>query len=116
MPHLLPVHVQSSLLRSLSYVFIRFARQVQSRERRENPSHRQRNPYSLYDKAKLFYPAFVFLAALHNINSCGVDTGMTEKVSQFCYIPFHPIECHGEQVAKIVRKHFAAVYTCVNVV
>ena len=62
------------------------------------------------DKAELFHLTLVFLAALHNINSCGVDTGMTEKVSQFCYIFLRPVERHGEQAAKIVREHFPAVY------
>ena len=63
-----------------------------------------------HDEAEFFHLAFVFRAAFHDINPCGVNAGVTEEVSQFCYILLRPVEGHGEQMAEIMREHLPGVH------
>ena len=62
------------------------------------------------DKAELFQLPLMLRAALHDINSRGVDAGVSEQVGQLCDVFLHPVERDGEQVAEVMGEHLAAVY------
>lgn len=64
----------------------------------------------LKDKAQAFYLAPVFCAAFHNINSCGFDAGVAEKVRQLCYIPGSRRKGLGEQMPEVVGKDLPLVH------
>ena len=65
----------------------------------------------LYDKAQAFHLAFVFRAALHNIDTGRIDAGVAKEVSQLCYVLFQLVEGNGEQVPEIMRKNFTRLHT-----
>ena len=61
----------------------------------------------LYNEAEPLHLALVFRAALHDIDTGRIDTGVAKEVSQFCYIFLQLIESDGEQVAEVMGKDFA---------
>ena len=62
-----------------------------------------------YDEAEEFYLTLMLRAALHDINSRGINAGVTQQVRQFRYVLLHPVERHGEQVAEVMGKYLASV-------
>ena len=65
----------------------------------------------LYYQPHIFHALTVFGAGGDNINSCGVDTAMTENICELCNILFNTIESAGEQVAQIVWKDLLRIYS-----
>ena len=49
-------------------------------------------------------------AAFHNVNTRGVNTGVTEKVGQLRYVLCHPVVRDREQVAEVVRENFMRLH------
>lgn len=53
----------------------------------------------LYDQPHIFHTLPVFVAGSNNINAGGVDTAVTEDVSEFCNILFNTVKSAGKQMA-----------------
>ena len=53
----------------------------------------------------------MFIAGSDNINSCGVDTAVTEYICELGNVLFDTIESSCEKVAKIVGKHLLRIYS-----
>ena len=60
---------------------------------------RSRHSAKLYYQPHIFHTLTVFIAGSDNINSRGVDTAMTENISELGNVLFNPIECSCEKVA-----------------
>ena len=58
----------------------------------------------------MFHPSAVFIAGGNDINSCCVDTAVTENIGEFCNVLFNAVKNTSEQVAQIVRKYFLWIY------
>ena len=52
----------------------------------------------------------MFIAGSDNINSCGVDTAVTEYVCELGNVLFNTVEGSCEQVAQIMRKYLLRIY------
>ena len=57
----------------------------------------------------MFHPAAVLCASGDDVNSCGVNTVVTENVGKLGNVLFDSVKHTGEQVAQIVRKHLLRV-------
>ena len=68
--------------------------------------------YFLYYQPHIFHTLTMFVAGGDNINSCGVDTAVTEDVCELGNVLFYAVECSCEQVAQIMRKHLLRIYPC----
>lgn len=71
-----------------------------------------RHSAKLYYQPHIFHTLTVFVTGSDNINSCGIDTAMTENISEFGNVLFYAVECSCEQVAQIMGKHLLRIYPC----
>ncbi len=60
------------------------------------------------------HAAAVLAAGGNNINSCGVDAGMSQNVGKLCNILFNLVKHSCKQVPQVVRKHLFRVYVSVS--
>lgn len=67
----------------------------------------------LYDQVHIFHSSAMFRTGGNNINSCCVDTAVTQNVRKFCNILFNAVKCACKQVAKIMRKYLLRIYICI---
>ena len=54
----------------------------------------------------------VFITGGNDVNSCSVDTAVTEDISKFGNIFFNAVKHPCEQMPQIVRKHLLRIYSC----
>ena len=59
---------------------------------------RSRHSAKLYYQPHIFQLLSVFIAGSDNINSCGVDTTVTENISELGNVLFYAVECSCEQM------------------
>ena len=50
----------------------------------------------LYDQPHTLHTSTVFRSGGNNIDSCSVDTAVTENISELCYIFFNAVKYAGE--------------------
>ena len=73
---------------------------------------RSRHSAKLYYQPHIFHALTVFVASSDNINSCGVDTAVTEYVCELGNVLFYAIEGSCEKVVQIMGKHLLRICTC----
>ena len=56
----------------------------------------------------------MFVSGSDNINSCGVDTAVTEYVCELGNVLFYAIEGSCEKVVQIMGKHLLRIYPCLH--
>ena len=66
----------------------------------------------LYYQPHIFHTLTVFIAGGNDINSCGVDTAVTENIGKLGNILFNPVKHPCEQMPQIMGKHFLRIYAC----
>ena len=66
----------------------------------------------LYYQPHIFHTLTVFIAGGNDINSCGVDTAVTENIGKLGNILFNPVKHPCEQMTKVMWEHFLRIYAC----
>ena len=71
-----------------------------------------RHSAKLYYQPHIFYTLTVFVTGSDNINSCGVDTTVTENICELSNVLFDAVKCSCEKVTQIMGKHLLRIYPC----
>ena len=71
---------------------------------------RSRHSAKLYYQPHIFHTLTVFVAGSDNINSCGVDTAVTEYVCELGNVLFNTVEGSCKKVTQIMGKHLLRIY------
>lgn len=66
----------------------------------------------LYYQTHSFHTLTIFIAGSDNIDSCSVDTAVTENVCEFSNVFFDIVKSTCEQVPKIMGKYLLRIYPC----
>lgn len=62
-----------------------------------------------YHQPHILHPPATFFAGRYDVYSCGVDAAVTEDIGKLGDIFFNSVKRAGEQVAEVMRKHFAEI-------
>ena len=69
--------------------------------------------FMLNNQVHIFHSSAVFRAGGNDINSCCVNTAVTQNVGKLCNIFFNTVKCACKQVAKIMRKYLLRIDICI---